>query len=128
MAGGYPYSCKECNSAEKKKAYDKEAQSSYNKQYYQQNHDKLRDKRFREKYSITLDDFWDLLEAQEYCCKICGTKFPNTTTAPVVDHDHETGVVRGLLCHGCNVGLGRFKDNVDVLAAAIKYLNDTQTA
>ena len=40
----------------------------------------------------------------------------------VVDHCHKTGKIRGLICDSCNVGLGRFKDNIDNLKNAIKYL------
>lgn len=52
-------------------------------------------------------------------CGICETKF---ATAPQVDHDHTTGLVRGLLCRRCNIGLGAFKDNQNSLIAAIRYL------
>ena len=51
------------------------------------------------------------------CC-ICGEK-----QELVIDHDHRTGKVRGLLCGSCNKGLGFFKDNKKYLNSAIKYLN-----
>ena len=50
-------------------------------------------------------------------CIICGIE-----TKPVVDHDHQTGKVRGGLCSNCNLGLGHFKDNPELLRLAALYL------
>jgi hypothetical protein len=52
-------------------------------------------------------------------CMICGKE-----EKLVVDHDHETGKVRGLLCNHCNRGLGHFRDSVQFLDLAAKYLKD----
>lgn len=52
-------------------------------------------------------------------CTICSEQI-----GLVVDHDHSTGLIRGLLCTNCNTGLGMFKDNIKILEAAIKYLKD----
>jgi hypothetical protein len=63
---------------------------------------------------------------QENKCKICGIpeeKAPRGRLA--VDHCHETGQLRGLLCNNCNVGLGQFKDNPNLLTAAIEYLQSS---
>jgi Recombination endonuclease VII len=69
----------------------------------------------------------ELRAQQEGRCKICKTP---EAAAPGkrlhLDHDHATGAIRGLLCGNCNVGLGQFKDNPDLLAAAIRYLQATQ--
>jgi hypothetical protein len=82
-------------------------------------------------YGITLADYDRMLAEQGGACRICGSTDPQ---APVgkkngvsyfnVDHCHETGAVRGLLCFQCNVGLGKFKDDPDLLLRAAQYLCD----
>lgn len=74
-------------------------------------------------YGITPMEYDDMLERQEYLCAICSTDTPGHKGMFMVDHCHGTGVVRGLLCNTCNSGLGMFKDNVELLAKAIEYLN-----
>jgi hypothetical protein len=71
------------------------------------------------KYGLTQDDFNTMLKEQTNKCKICEMEFTKT---PHIDHCHETGVVRGLLCQLCNTSLGGFKDNPDILRSAINYL------
>lgn len=78
---------------------------------------KYRAYRGRTIYNLTPEQYQALCIAQENKCAICGTKEPL-----VVDHDHATGVVRGLLCSACKHGLGRFKDNTLYLSKAIAYL------
>lgn len=55
-------------------------------------------------------------------CEICGRTPVGNERDLHIDHDHESGEFRGLLCNNCNGGLGRFKDSVESLAAAIRYL------
>jgi len=62
-----------------------------------------------------------LVEEHGEACRICGAT-PETTKYLCVDHDHETGAVRGLLCEPCNIGLGWFRDDPARLLAAIDYL------
>jgi len=61
------------------------------------------------------------LERQAGLCAICGTAHPGGNRW-AIDHDHETGFVRGLLCTACNAGLGHFEDDVERLRRAIDYL------
>jgi hypothetical protein len=75
-------------------------------------------------YGLTMDRFNAMLEDQNYACAICGAqKTENRKFFPVVDHCHKTKKVRGLLCSGCNLGLGKFKDDSRLLLRAIHYLS-----
>lgn len=78
-----------------------------------------RDWHLRKKYGITIEDFERMLAKQDGLCAICG-QVPKDTMD--VDHDHATGKVRALLCHGCNVGLGAFGESQATMSAAIEYL------
>jgi len=74
-------------------------------------------------YGITQEEYDALLVKQKGRCAICGTKRAGGRHKVFhIDHDHTTGVIRGLLCWPCNAGLGQFKDSTQFLAAAIKYL------
>lgn len=70
-------------------------------------------------YGITLVDYQRMLSEQDGVCAIC--RHPSEKTLHV-DHNHETGTVRGLLCEKCNHGLGCFKDDEDILRRAMEYL------
>jgi len=89
-------------------------------QRWRRNHD------FKKKFSITLDDYDKMFEAQNGVCAICSE--PETfimkgrTHSLAVDHCHSTGKVRGLLCRQCNQMLGYAKDKIEILNKAIEYL------
>ena len=74
------------------------------------------------KYGLTQEQYDAKLAAQNGGCCICETKEPGGRGVFPVDHDHETGVIRGLLCDNCNNGLGRFQDNPEFLRRAATYL------
>ncbi|MDQ1374746.1 MAG: hypothetical protein QOJ09_2084 [Actinomycetota bacterium] len=84
---------------------------------------KLADRRshLKRKYGMTLGDYDRLLEQQGGGCAICGRP-PREDMSLHVDHDHETGRVRGLLCFPCNNTLGDFEDDPTRLYAAADYL------
>jgi hypothetical protein len=82
-------------------------------------------------YGITVEQFNSLLEAQSSKCAICSREFWKECSSPNIDHDHECcpkqrsscgNCVRGLLCANCNVGLGAFMDNPELLAKGANYL------
>lgn len=71
-------------------------------------------------YGLSEQEYDDLLVDCGNCCSICAISFKEIV--PRVDHDHVTGEIRGLLCDDCNVGLGRFKDDVENVRSALRYL------
>jgi hypothetical protein len=79
--------------------------------------------RMKAVYGLTLEDYDAMLEAQGGVCAICGGgPIGGREKYLCVDHDHETGKVRGLLCGHCNTGIGKLKHDSSILAAAIEYL------
>ena len=72
----------------------------------------------RDRYGITVEQYEAMLEQQGGVCAVCG----RSDLEFHIDHDHSTGVVRGVLCGLCNKGLGQFKDSPDLLEAAAAYL------
>lgn len=83
---------------------------------------------FENKYGMSYQDVVSMLAAQNGRCSICKDQIAvsqdEVRNTAHVDHDHESGIVRGLLCSKCNTGLGMFKDNIRNLAQAIVYLED----
>lgn len=77
-----------------------------------------RKSQLKRKFGMTVEQYDALLLAQDGHCAIC----PSTTEL-CVDHNHTTGVVRGILCNPCNKALGFLKDDPARLAAAIEYLS-----
>lgn len=80
------------------------------------------------KYGITVEQYDALLKAQGGCCAICGNDERASDGKRFhVDHDHETGEIRGILCQKCNMILGLARDSCDTLGAAIDYLKKAQS-
>lgn len=83
----------------------------------------IRNSNLRKLYGITHADYERMLVEQGGCCAICGSASPGAHYKFFpVDHDHATDEVRQLLCHACNTGLGRFKDDIELLLKAVAYL------
>lgn len=81
----------------------------------------LRKSHLKRKFGLTVEQWDRMLEQQGGGCAICKGQ-PTTSHGFHVDHCHETGKIRGLLCHGCNTTLGAVKESVDTLKAMIEYL------
>jgi hypothetical protein len=106
--------CKECSRA--KTAQYKELNSD--KVKHQQRISK------RKKFTNFSNELYETtLKEQGGVCAICGTDKPGGRGTFHADHNHSNGQTRGVLCHSCNVGLGHFLDNSDLLQAALDYLN-----
>lgn len=90
------------------------------KRPYDYEYDK--DKKLQSTYGISYQEYLVMLEAQGGCCAICGTDDTGKRKAFAVDHCHETGVVRGLLCSSCNTGIGLLKEDLGIMKRAMEYV------
>lgn len=81
-----------------------------------------RNRVLKREYGITIEDYNKMFAEQKGKCLICDTHQSEVSRAFPVDHCHETGKVRGLLCHSCNGGLGLAKDSISILRGMIAYL------
>ncbi len=111
----------------------------YAREYSRKNIDRTFDQHLQRSYNITLEDYNLLLEVQNGLCAICrkpekrlsnasgkyGKRGPRNAEIRrlAVDHDHETGEVRALLCHDCNVAIGLLKHDIKLLKRAVKYIS-----
>lgn len=112
------------------------------KAYYENNKEQLKQKRKRNlkkerhlqlmsTYKISLVEYERMLNNQNNLCVIC--KSPELSKSKngklmnlAVDHCHNSGKIRGLLCGKCNLGLGKFEDSIETLQNAINYLKSNQ--
>lgn len=109
-ACGYQCHCKECFKTRFRKYSPERRRRSHVERFY----------------NLPWDDYLAQFGGQNGRCAICATELELTAVGRLetahVDHDHETGLVRGLLCHHCNSGLGYFHDDPDLLKKATAYL------
>lgn len=124
---GYAVYCKTCVVARHSEwrkenlAYTAEKQ----KEWRQANPRRSKDHHLKGVYGMPLGSYDTMLAAQNGKCALCAEAEKSSRGDLHVDHCHETGRVRGLLCHHCNIGIGNFKHDVRLLEAAIAYLNRT---
>lgn len=103
-ARGYQTYCKSCAALRRA-------------QWARDNTDKTREYRIKNRYGLTTEQFTAMMLAQGSKCAICETDL----TVPVIDHNHDTGEVRGILCVGCNTKLAAYEDKV-AMEASMAYL------
>ena len=98
--------------------------------YYAENKERIygyqRKYLLKKRYGLTPEQFLALLKTQDRKCAICGSSNPQSKQHGtfIVDHSHETGKIRGLLCSPCNRALGLMKDRADVLEKAAQYVRE----
>lgn len=80
---------------------------------------------YSRRYGITLTDYNNMFVAQAGKCNICRTHQSELKKALRVDHCHQTGKVRGLLCHNCNIGIGMLQDDPDIIKSALIYIKNS---
>lgn len=133
---GLTTACKKCrNSASvsyRKKNPDivkkiNDAKREYRKEYYRtpEWQEKLRRSHLKSKFGLTQEDYERMLRDQNGVCLICKQyRTQSNKNYLHIDHCHDSGKIRGLLCYYCNAGLGWFQDNTEYLNGAIQYLEE----
>jgi hypothetical protein len=103
-----------------------ERRKELNKRWRENNPEKVKEMEkkslLKNNYNIDINDYNNMLTLQVSGCTICGKSITENGKALAVDHDHETGAVRGLLCNSCNTALGLFNDNPELLRKAADYI------
>lgn len=131
--GGIVSACKLCACERQKTYYQKhrEEKLSYNRSYYKDNREKFMEKNVKNRgkksaarkariYGLSIEDLQRILSAQDGVCAICKTVGGKNGLG--VDHDHETGKVRALLCSNCNAAIGLLRDSSALAQEALAYL------
>lgn len=119
---GLPKSyCKQCNTLAQREW--RQSRPNYESDRYRRQKSKERERTLVRKYDVDLAAYGAMLAKQNGQCAICGCDEGSQHNGVFhVDHCHVTGVVRGLLCRGCNHVLGHLRDDPEALANAIVYL------
>ena len=85
---------------------------------YNSNKTLYRDRRRKKEYNLTQEELDNMKTFANGICEICKNSYDKLC----IDHDHQTGKIRGLLCHNCNLALGNLRENIEYFQNAIYYL------
>lgn len=113
---------------EAKRIYRSTLQRKYRSKYKKKTSEWSRRHHLKKKYGISLDDYEEMFLRQRGLCAVCEKPQSKKRRGRVivkrlsVDHCHVTGIVRGLLCDKCNVGIGLLGDSSQALRKALNYL------
>lgn len=91
-----------------------------------------RHQNLKQRYGLTPEEYESILFAQNFACAICEVEISHaleykTDRSVAVDHNHDTGEVRGILCSKCNLVLGHARENTEILYKSIVYLSERGT-
>jgi hypothetical protein len=101
-------------------SYCRTCWQEYGPNWYARHPKKRREESWRKQgINLTYPQFLEMLLTQNYQCKICRVSID---TSANVDHNHETGKLRGILCHRCNKAIGLFSESISVLESALAYM------
>jgi hypothetical protein len=126
---GYHSYCKRCmyESHDKLRRANLPQFAEISRQWRAKNKERSKDHSLTKAYGVPVGTYAKMLAAQDGKCAICGRTDSGSKRARFhLDHDHETGAIAGLLCHGCNVSLGHYNHDVKILQAAIDYVIRTR--
>lgn len=107
------------------RARNKAALSHQKARWYGENKERLKAKQLMRVYGITQEEYARLWRSQGEACAGCGATAPRGQDWWCVDHCHDTGRVRGILCSSCNVTIGMARESIDVLLDLANYLKKT---
>lgn len=116
--------CKRCSIEQSKSVYRKRKDIILDRNKVQRQRDpsRKRHQRWKFKFGLSPDDYNKMLREQNYCCAACGYRPTSTDRVLGVDHDHETGQIRALLCNGCNLALGHLKEDAERCLRLATYI------
>jgi len=121
--------CRVCVNAANKERYKnpeiRERMKQSTVSWHRKNPDAWKQAYLLRTYNITLSEYEELLAKQGGVCALCRTSETISRGTLAVDHCHETGKIRGLLCFKCNTGIGALGDSVEGLERALSYLRKT---
>lgn len=121
MKDGRINECKQCHHLRLKISRKDPTKKAKFKQYQ-------RNSAIKRRYGITTKQFEEMVKLQNNRCVICGNQpvpdgaYQNSKLH--IDHCHKTNKIRGLLCHLCNRGIGLFRERIDIIEKALKYLKN----
>ena len=116
--------CKGCQSNYSKgwQKQNRDKNIGYCQRYYRENKHKWRERDYKRKYGMTIQEVEALVASQNGRCPICDIPFKSQKLMSL-DHDHKTGQLRQVLCSKCNTALGLLNEDVAIFHRAVEYIN-----